>query len=51
MEDSKIIELYFTRSEHAIAETSEKYGNYQGYISMNILHNREDAAECVNDTY
>ncbi len=51
MEDSNIIELYFSRCEHAIAATSEKYGNYLGYISMNILHNREDAAECVNDTY
>lgn len=51
MEDSKIIELYFSRSEHAISETSAKYGNYLVCISRNILHNNEDAAECVNDTY
>lgn len=51
MEDSKIIDLYFNRSETAITETSLKYGNYLGCISRNILYNNEDAAECVNDTY
>jgi RNA polymerase sigma-70 factor (ECF subfamily) len=51
MEDSNIIELYFNRSENAISETSLKYGNYLGSISINILRSYEDAAECVNDTY
>jgi len=51
MEDDKIIDLYWERSETAISETSEKYGRYCLYIANNILHNDEDATECVNDTY
>lgn len=51
MEDSKILELYWSRSEQAIAETQEKYGKYCHYIAFNILYSDEDAEECVNDTY
>lgn len=51
MEDSKIIDLYWQRSEIAISETDEKYGPYCHSISCNILHSKEDAEECVNDTY
>ncbi|MGI6743010.1 MAG: RNA polymerase sigma factor [Eubacteriales bacterium] len=51
MEDSKIIELYWERSETAISETAKKYSRYCHSISFNILHNKEDAEECVNDTY
>ena len=51
MEDQKIVELFFSRSERAISETDSKYGRYCKYISQNILCNREDAEECVNDAY
>ncbi|NLB36093.1 MAG: RNA polymerase sigma factor [Clostridiales bacterium] len=51
MDDSKIVELYWERSENAIVETSKKYSRYCRYISFNILHINEDAEECVNDTY
>lgn len=51
MDDKKIIDLYWKRSESAIAETDKKYGRYCSTIAFNILHNREDAEECVNDTY
>lgn len=51
MDDSMIIQLYWDRSERAIPATSEKYGNYCTSIARNILGNREDAEECVNDTY
>jgi RNA polymerase sigma-70 factor (ECF subfamily) len=51
MDDNEIVELYWERSENAIAETSKKYSKYCHYISYNILHNHEDAKECVNDTY
>lgn len=51
MEDSRIVELYWQRSEDAIAETAAKYGNYLHSISYNILSNSQDAEECVNDTY
>lgn len=51
MDDSNIVQLYWARSESAIAETSSKYGNYCYAIAYNILANREDADESVNDTY
>lgn len=51
MDDSEIIELYWNRSEIAIAATAEKYGSYCHTISYNILHSKEDAEECVNDAY
>lgn len=51
MDDEKIIDLFFQRSEQAISETSEKYGRYCHYIAFGILHSDEDAEECVNDAY
>lgn len=51
MQDSQIIELYFRRSERAIEETASKYGSYLSSIAYNILYNKEDAEECVSDTY
>ena len=51
MDDWQIIDLYWARSEQAISETESKYGRYCYSISYNILANREDAQECVNDTY
>lgn len=51
MEDSQIIDLYWQRSEQAIAETAQKYGSFCFTIAENILSIREDAEECVNDTY
>ncbi len=51
MDDSKIIELYFERNEQAIKETDVKYGKLCYRIAYNILSNREDSEECVNDTY
>ena len=51
MEDNGIIELYFSRSEQAIAETDRKYGGFCYSIAYNILFNREDSEESVSDTY
>lgn len=51
MEDSKIIELFFARSERAIEETAKKYGSYLTVIARNILHRPEDTEEIVNDVY
>lgn len=51
MDDNKIVDLYWERSEKAIAETSKKYGRYCKFIAYNILQNLEDSYECVNDTY
>ena len=51
MEDQKIVELYWERSEKAILHTQEKYGRYCHSIAFNVLNSDEDAEECVNDTY
>lgn len=49
MEDNRIVDLYWARSEDAITETSEKYGKYCYAIAYNILSNAEDADESVNE--
>ena len=51
MDDQKIIDLYWSRSETAITETDRKYGKYCYSIAYNILTNNEDAEESVSDTY
>lgn len=51
MEDTAIIDLYWARSQQAIAASQEKYGSYCHTIARRILDREEDAEECVNDTY
>ena len=51
MEDQQIIALYFARSQQAISASEQHYGPYCRTIAHNILHNREDSEECVNDTW
>ena len=51
MEDAKIIELFWTRNEDAIAETDASYGRKLRALATKILDNREDAEESVSDTY
>lgn len=51
MEDARIIELYNARDEAAIRETDVKYGAYCHGIAQNLLGVREDAEECVSDTW
>lgn len=45
MDDSSIVELYLSRSERAISETSEKYGKSLYNLSNNIINNPSDAEE------
>lgn len=51
LDDKSIIELFFDRSEKAIEELDSKYGKLCHKLSHNILNNRQDAEECVNDAY
>ena len=51
MDDALIVRLYWERNEQAIPATADKYGSYCTSIARNILGSREDAEECVNDTY
>lgn len=49
--DRKIVDLFYARSEQAIIELSAKYGNVCSKVARNILNNSLDAEECVNDAY
>ena len=51
MNDEQIIQLFFTRNEDAIRQTDDRYGAKLTRLSENIVGSREDAQECVNDTY
>lgn len=51
MEDEQIVALYWARDERAVAESAAKYGAYCLSVARNILRNREDAEECVNDAW
>ena len=51
MDDSKIVDLYWARDEKAIEESDKKYGRMLTSLSFSLLSSREDAEECVNDTY
>ena len=51
LDDKSIIELFFGRSEKALEELDSKYGKLCHKLSHNILNNKLDAEECVNDAY
>ena len=51
IDDEKIIDLFFERSEQGIRELDIKYGKVCHKLSNNIVNNRQDAEECVNDAY
>lgn len=51
MQDERIVELYWQREEDAIKETEQKYSHYLYKVAYNILADREDSKESVNDTY
>lgn len=48
---ARIIALFSSRDERALTEVQRAYGHFCMGIAMNILHNRQDAEECVNDTW
>lgn len=50
MEDGQIIKLFWERDEKAVSETAEKYSAFCYAIALNVLSDKEDAKECVNDT-
>ena len=51
IDDEKIIDLFFERSEQGIRELDNKYDAVCHNLSYNIVNNRQDAEECVNDAY
>lgn len=48
MDDTQIIDLYWQRSERAIAETDAKYGAYCRMVALNITG--DYAAERLADS-
>ena len=51
MEDQKILELFFARNEEGILRLEEQYKAYCGKIASQILSQREDVEEVLNDTW
>ena len=51
MDDDAIVRLYWDRNTQAISESAGKYGAYCESIARNILIDRADTEECVNDTW
>jgi len=51
MDDSGIIDLYWSRNDEAILETERKYGRLCRSIAGRVLGSDEDAEECVNDAF
>ena len=51
MDDTAIVDLYWQRSDRAISETEQKYGQFCHSIAYRICLDHADAEECVNDTW
>ena len=51
LKDSEIVDLYWKRSQDAIAQSDLRYGRYCHSIAYRILYSQEDSEECVNDTW
>lgn len=51
MNDKEIVRLFLRRDERALGELQKKYERLCRSIAENILKNRADAEDCVNDAY
>jgi RNA polymerase sigma-70 factor (ECF subfamily) len=51
LDDKNIIELFHQKDETGLTEINKKYHNYCYSIAYNILRDKEDTEECVNDTF
>ena len=51
MDDERIIELFFQRDQQGIRELDTKYGPACHKLSYHLVNDRQDAEECVNDTW
>lgn len=49
MEDEKIIELFWSRSETALEALQTKYGRRAQQLAQRMLNDYQDAEECVSD--
>ena len=51
IDDAHIVSLFFARDEAALHLTDQKYRSLLLGIMQHILHDAQDAEECLNDTY
>ena len=51
MDESLIVDLLWRRSEDALTVCASQFGAYCHRIAMNVMHNGDDADECVNETW
>ena len=49
MNDQAIVKKFWDRDEDAISDSMKQYKDYCLYIANNVLHDRQDAEECLND--
>ena len=49
MNDETIVQKLRDRDEYTITESKKHYDTYCLYISENILYDKQDAEECLND--
>ncbi|MBQ7160110.1 MAG: sigma-70 family RNA polymerase sigma factor [Clostridia bacterium] len=49
--DADIIEMLYERDERGLDEMERKFSGFLNYLSFNVLRDRRDAEECVNDVY
>ena len=49
MDDRTIVRLFWERDESAVAESKKRYAEYCLYIANNVLFDRGDSEECLND--
>lgn len=49
--DARIKELLCERDEQAVEFLQQRYGAYCTTVAMSVTGNRQDAEECVNDTW
>ena len=50
-DDAKMIQLLWERSDRALEVIARAYGDRCLHLAEGILHNKQDAEECVNDAY
>lgn len=51
MDDRILVELFLQRDETAPEKAAETYRSACTGVAMNILHDQQDAEECVNDVW
>lgn len=51
MENERLVELFWARSQDAIEQSVKRYGALCRSVAGNILANAADAEECVNDVW